>query len=76
MDYLVKEAIIKSLLMRNTNDTHIERPNSDHIRVNGIEFLPSAFIFVIKMKVYKVTHSNENNEWKELIVQRKMEKWL
>lgn len=38
MDYLVKEAIIKSLVMRNTNDTHIERLNSDPIRVNGIEF--------------------------------------
>lgn len=51
MDYLAKEAIIKSLLMGNTNDFHIERPNSVPIRVNGIGFLLSAFIFVIKNKV-------------------------
>lgn len=51
MDYLVKEAIIKSLLMGYTNDIHIERPDSGPTRVNGIGLLLSAFIFVIKNKV-------------------------
>jgi len=51
MDYLVKEAIIKSLLMGNTNYIHIERPNSGPIRVNGVRFLLSAIIFVKKNKV-------------------------
>lgn len=66
MDYLVKEAIIKSLQMGSTNNTHTERTVSGPIRVNGIEFLLSAFIFVKqtnkKKKVCKVPCSNENSE--------------
>lgn len=61
MDYLVKEAIIKSLQMGSTSNIHIERSISNPIRVNGIEFLLSAFIFV-KKTVCKVTCSNENFE--------------
>lgn len=62
MDYLVKEAIIKSLQMGSTSNIHIERSISNPIRVNGIEFLLSAFIFVKKNKVCKVSCSNENFE--------------
>lgn len=53
MDYLVKEAIIKSLQMGSTNNTHTERTVSGPMRVNGIEFLLSAFIFVKQTKKKK-----------------------
>lgn len=59
MDYLVKEAIKKSLLMGNTNDVHIERPDSGPIGVNGIGFLLSAVRFVTIEKFLK---SNEEME--------------
>lgn len=78
MDYLVKEAIIKSLQMGSTNNTHTERTVSGPIRVNGIEFLLSAFIFVKqtnkKKKVCKVPCSNENSEWKEFTANKEVKK--